>query len=106
MRPTLATLGGSNDRQQLTLVYRNYPRTPQEVAATVSHAKAYITERDNSADPWNPKGPAPDEWLANPTGNPKRQSWIDGWRRFSEMAEGEIGFKTVAIDGKLNVVPA
>ena len=35
-----------------------------------------------------------------------RQRWIDGWREFSEMAEGENGFKTVAIDGKRKVVPA
>ena len=101
-----ASVGGSADRQMCTLVYRNYPSTPQEVAATIDQAKGYLTERDNSAEPWNPKRTAPDEWLANPTGNPRRQRWIDGWRKFSEMSEGENGFKTVAIDGKLKVVPA
>ena len=101
-----ASVGGSTDRQMCTLVYRNYPGTPQEVAATITHAKNYFTERDNSAQPWNPKRHAPDEWLANKAGNPRRQRWIDSWRKFSEMTEGENGFKTVAIDGKLKVVPA
>ena len=101
-----ASVGGSTDRQMCTLVYCNYPKTPQEVAATIAHAKGYLTERDNSAEPWNPKRTVPDEWLANPAGNPRRQRWIDGWRKFGEMPEGENGFKTVAVDGKLKVVPA
>ena len=101
-----ASVGGPNDRQQCDITYLKYPRTPQEVAATISLAKDYMTERDNSADPWNPRRTAPDEWLANPDGNPLRQRWIDGWKRFSEMNEGENGFKTVAIDGKLKMVPA
>ena len=101
-----ASVGGSTDRQMCTLVYRNYPGTPQEVAATITQAKNYLIERDNSAQPWNPKRSAPDEWLANKAENPRRQRWIDGWRKLSEMTEGENGFKTVAIDGKLKVVPA
>ena len=101
-----ATLGGSDDRHQVSLDYLSYPRTPREVAATITQAKNYMTERDNSAEPWNPKRSAPDKWLANPAENPRRQRWIDGWRKFSEMTEGENGFKTVAIDGKLKVVPA
>ena len=44
--------------------------------------------------------------MANQDGSLRRQGWIDEWKRFSEMAEGENGFKTVAIDGKLKVVPA
>ena len=101
-----ATLGGSDDRHQFSLDYSSYPKTPQEVAVMISQAKGYMTERDNSADPWNPRRTAPDEWLANPAGNSGRQRWIDGWRKFSEMNEGENGFKTVAIDGKMKVVPA
>ena len=100
-----ATLGGSDDRQQFSLDYSSYPKTPQEVAVMFSQAKGYMTERDNSADPWNPRRTAPDEWLANPAGNSGRQRWIDRWRKFSEMNEGENGFKTVAIDGKMKVVP-
>ena len=101
-----ASVGGSNDRHQCDVTYLKYPRTPQEVAATISLAKDYMTERDNSADPWNPKRTAPDEWLANLAGSPRRQRWIDGWRMFSEMTEGGNGFKTVVIDGKSKVVPA
>ena len=101
-----ASVGGSSDRQMCTLVYRNYPKTPQEVAATIAQAKGYFAEHDNSAEPWNPKRSAPDEWLANPAENPRRQRWIDEWRRFSEMPDQENGFKTIAIDGKLKVVPA
>ena len=101
-----ATQGGSDDRHQVSLDYHIYPRTPQEVATTITEAKGYLAERDNSAAPWNPKRTAPDEWLANPAGNLRRRRWIDGWRKFSEMAEGENGFKTVAIDGKMKVVPA
>ena len=101
-----ASAGGATDRQMCTLVYRNYPGTPQELAATITQAKHFMTERDNSAEPWNPKRGAPDEWMANPAGHARRQSWIDGGRKFSEMPVGENGFKTVAIDGKLKVVPA
>ena len=101
-----ATLGGPDDRRQVSLDYTSYPRSPEEVATTISLAKSYMAERDNSADPWNPKRTAPDEWLANPAGNPRRRRWIDGWTKFSEMAEGENGFKTVAQDGKMKVVPA
>ena len=101
-----ASVGGSSDRQMCTLVYRNYPETPQEIVATIAQAKGYFAESDNSAEPWNPKRSAPDEWLANPTRNPKRQHWIDEWMRFSEMPEQANGFKTTAIDGKLKVVPA
>ena len=101
-----ASAGGSNDRHQCDITYLRYPKTPEEVAATISLAKDYMTERDNSEDPWNPKRTAPDEWLANQSGSRLRQRWIDEWRRFSEMTEGENGFKTVAIDGKAKVVPA
>ena len=101
-----ASLGGSSDRQMCDITYWNYPRTPQEVAAIITHAKSYLTERDNSAEPWNPKRSAPDEWLANPVGNPRRRRWLDALRKFSEMTEGENGFKTVAIDGKMKIVPA
>ena len=101
-----ASLGGSSDRQMCDITYWSYPRTPQEVAAMITHAKSYLTERDNSAEPWNPKRSAPDEWLANPAGNPRRQRWLDALRKFSEMTEGENGFKTVGIDGKTKVVPA
>ena len=101
-----ATLGGSNDRHQVSLDYSSYPKTPQEVAVVIAEAKGLSAERDNSAEPWNPRRSVPDEWLANLDGNLRRQRWIDGWRKFSEMNEGENGFKMVAIDGKLKVVPA
>ena len=101
-----ASIGGSNDRQMCDLVYINYPTGPQEVAATITQSKGYLTERDNSAEPWNPRRSAPDEWLANRAGNLRRQLWIDSLSKFSEMKEGENGFKTVAIDGKLKVVTA
>ena len=101
-----ASLGGASDRHMCDITYWSYPRTPRAVAAMIAHAKNYLTERDNSAEPWNPKRAAPDEWLANKAGNPRRQRWIDGWRKFSEMTEGENGFKTVGIEGKLKVVPA
>ena len=106
LRTYHASVGGSNDRQMCTLVYHNYPRIPQEIAGTITDAKGYMAERDNSTEPWNPKRSAPDEWMANQDGSLRRQGWIDEWKRFSEMAEGENGFKTVAIDGKLKVVPA
>ena len=99
-----ATLGGSDDRHQLSLDYSSYPRTPQEVALMIAQAKAYLIERDNTTDPWNPKRGATDEWLANPDGNPRRQRWIYEWKKFSEMIEGENGFKTRGMDGKLKVV--
>ena len=79
---------------------------PEEVAAAITQAKSYWTERDNSAEPWNPRRSAPDEWLANKAGNPMRQLWIDRLSRLSEMKEGENGFKTGTIDGKLKVVTA
>ena len=101
-----ASLGGSSDRQMCALDYFNYPTSPQEVAPTIAHARNYMTDRANSADPWNPKRSPPDEWLANSAGSPRRQHWIDALRKFSEMNEGENGFKTAAIDGKLKVVPA
>ena len=100
-----ATLVGSNDRHQVSLDYSSYPRTPEEVALMIAVAKAYMTERDNTSNPWNSKRAAPDEWLANPDGNLRRQRWIDEWKKFSEMIEGENGFKTVGMDGKLKVVP-
>ena len=100
-----ASAGGANDRHQADITFLKYPRTPQEVAATISLAKDYMAERDNSADPWNPRRAAPDEWLANPAGSPMRQRWIDSWRMFSEMADGKNGYQTVAIDGKSKVVP-
>ena len=74
-----ASVGGSNDRQMCDITYLTYPKTPQEVAATIALAKDYMTERDNSTDPWNPRRTAPDEWLANRAGHPRRQRWIDGW---------------------------
>ena len=101
-----ASVGGSNDRHQCDITYLRNPKTPEEVAATISLAKDYMTERDNSADPWNPKRTAPHEWLANPARSPLRQRWIDGWRRFNEMTEGENGFKTVVTDGKAEVTAA
>ena len=100
-----ASLGGSNDRQQCDLVYMNYPETPQEVASTITHAKGFWTERDNSAEPWNPKRSAPDEWIENRGRDPRRERWIQSLREFANMAEGANGFKTVAIEGKMKVVP-
>jgi hypothetical protein len=101
-----ASVGGSKDRQMCTVVYHRYPRTPQEVAAGIVHAKGFMAERDNSAEPWNPRRTATDEWLANPRNDPRRQKWIQQWRELSEMTEGQNGFKMVAIDGKMKVVPA
>ena len=101
-----ASVGGSNDRHQCDITYLRYPRTPRELAATISLAKDYMNERDNSADPWNPKRTAPDDWFANKGRSSMRQRWIEGWKEISEMKEGENGFKTVPIDGKSKVVPA
>ena len=106
MRIYHASVGGSSDRHHCTLVYRNYPKTPQEVAATISEAEGFMTERDNSSTPWNPKKRAPDEWLDNPSNNSARQFWIDEWMKFSNMTDGKNGYKTVAIDGKIKVVEA
>jgi len=98
-----ASLGGSSDRQMCTLVYKNYPKTPQEVAATITEAKTFLAETDNSSNQWNPPRAVPDEWLANPDGSTMRQRWIDEWMRFSKMTAGENGYTTVAIDGKIKV---
>jgi len=100
-----ASVGGSSDRQMCTLVYRNYPQTPQEMIATIHQAKGYWEERDNSDEPWNPKRAVPNEWLTNSAGSQMRQRWIEDWKRFSEMADPQNGFKAIAIDGKLKVVP-
>ena len=100
-----ASVGGSDDRCMCDLVYQNYPKTPQEEVMAIFHAKPYFSEQDNSATPWNPRTHAPTEWLANAGGNSVRRRWIDEWRRFSQMEEAETGYKTVPVEGRIQVVP-
>ena len=101
-----ASRGGSSDRQMCAVNFRRYPRTPQEVEITIRESKHYFAEQDNSDAPWNPKMTVFPDWLDNRDGHAKRQRWIDTYRRFSEMEEGQNGYQVEVRDGKMWVVRA
>ena len=80
MRIYHAAQGGSLDRRQLTFCYIGLPRTPDEVIATQEVSEAIagthrgLAVRDETGASRPHYHP---DWIANPTGSPMRQHWID-----------------------------
>jgi hypothetical protein len=73
-----ASWGGSNDRHMCVMCYYNNPKTPEAEEACrrqlIGNAVDYTS------------------WVANSTGNPKREAWI---HRMREFAPGCFDFKGI-----------
>ena len=105
LRTFHAAYGGSRDRRMCTLVYYNDPRTPAEIELSIGQARNNIRkERDNTKDPWNPRG-FPPYWTENLDGRPKRKLWLDRFKELASMKEEQNGVRVVAENGKLHIVP-
>jgi hypothetical protein len=78
LRTWHASLGGAEDRRMSTLVYYNYPKTPEEETVTREQANSNADTFVQFGLPPQPKYPA--EWVANPTGHSKRAKWIETMR--------------------------
>ena len=100
-----ASLGGTKDRHMCTVNFINYPKTPRQLAITIHEAKNYFKDNHNPDSPWNPTKTVSEDWLANRNQNPKRRWGIDQWIRFSKMKESDTGYKVVAVEGKLQILP-
>ena len=77
-----ASSGGSSDRRMCTLVYYNYPKTPEEKEAARDQAIRNTNTAEKFNRPYEPHH-SPD-WVANHGGNPRRGRWIKQMR--------ELGF--------------
>ena len=100
-----ASLGGCVDRRMCSFTYYNYPHASAEIELTVLNARGHMSRRDNSSDPWNPPG-YPEEWLANPHNNPRRNAWIQPLRQFSQMDLEQRGVRAVVENGKWKIAPS
>lgn len=78
LRTWHASLGGAEDRRMCTLVYYNYPKTPEEEAVTREQAQSNADTFAQFGLPPQPK--YPDAWITNPSGNSKRAKWIETMR--------------------------
>ena len=106
LRTFHASYGGSKDRHMCSITYYNYPHTPAEIELTIPQARhALATDRDNSSDPWNPRGYT-DYWTKNLEEHPKRKRWLEQFKELSELELEQNGVKTVTENGKLHIVPA
>lgn len=102
LRTYHASLSGKVDRRMCSFTYYNYPHEPAEIELTILNAQGHMSQKDNSADPWNPPGP-PQEWLANPDNNPRRGDWLESLKYFSRMQLAQRGVKTVVENGKWKI---
>lgn len=70
-----ASLGGSDDRRMCTLVYYNYPKTPEE--EQVTREQAWTIGETFVRFGLPPQKQYPASWVENPANHPKRAKWIE-----------------------------
>ena len=84
-----ATWGGGVDRRVSCISYYHYPETPRELEVMRNVATGFY----KSPTRWNKV--QWDEWFSNPHGSPKRQKWIESWRRLAETPQSATGLQLV-----------
>ena len=86
-----ATWGGGNDRQMSCVSFFHYPETPEEVETMRSIAPTYSKPGPSPSMPWNDGVRA--QWLSNPQGSAKRQTWIDAIQELSNIPTDQTGLR-------------
>ena len=97
-----ATWGGSNDRQMSCVSFFHYPETPEELETMRNIAPSYLKPGSSASMPWN--AGVREEWLSNPQGSAKRQSWLDNMKRLSEVPQSETGLRLVYDDYNMSTL--
>ena len=80
MRCWHASCGGAAGRRMATCVYYNNPKGDVEEAAARKRAEG--SKKHPAQFKRTEVGLYPEEWLANPGGNPKRQRWLERMAEF------------------------
>ena len=83
------TYGGGVDRQVSCVTYYHYPETAEELEVMRNTAPNFY----RSPTRWNKV--QWEEWFSNPHGSPKRQKWLNAWRRLAETPQSETGLRLV-----------
>ena len=76
-----------------SVTFFHYPETPEEMETMRSIVPHYLNPEPQPEMPWNDG--ISEEWIANASGNAKRQSWIASMEEINRITQTQTGLRLV-----------